>query len=234
MDDNSRLKLLEHTDPGIILFDNDYRVTHVNGALMRIFAETPENTVFEQSLLEMHRAESAKQLQALVAMMQDSSRQQSIAVRRMSGAREIFVLLKFVPLLGPQKTNTLHCCLLFDITADISTPQSGFIRVPVTAGGDILLVPPPEILFIKADNIYSQVVTAEGEFFCDLSLGVLETGLNPQSFYRTHRSYVVNLEKVHKVVRDGNAISVQMAGSDRRLPVSRTRSKDFLARVGLK
>lgn len=234
MEHHNRLNLLERTDPGIMLFDNQFRVSHVNLALIRILAESPEQSVFEQSLLEMHRGPSGNQLRELVAMMRDQSRQVSISVRRMSGARELFVLLKLMPLLDQKLANSLNCCLIYDITALISTPQHGFIKVPVTAGGEILLLAPEEIVFVKAENIYSQVITAGGEFFCDLSLGVLEAGLNRERFFRIHRSYIVNLDKVKKVARDDNVVSLQMAGSDYRLPVSRKRTREFLTRVGLK
>lgn len=234
MEHHNRLNLLERTDPGIMLFDNQFRVSHVNLALMRILAESPEQNIFEQSLLEMHRGSSGNQLRELVAMMRDQSRQVSISVRRMSGASELFVLLKLMPLLDQKLANSLNCCLIYDITELISTPQHGFIKVPVTAGGEILLLAPEEIVFVKAENIYSQVITADGKFFCDLSLGVLEAGLNRERFFRIHRSYLVNLDKVKKVARDDNVVSLQMAGSDRRLPVSRKRTREVLTRVGLK
>ncbi len=234
MNQDNLLNLLGNTEPGIMLFDNKFRVSYVNLALMQIFAETPHERVFEQNLLEIHPGSSGKQLQELVAMVRDPSRQVSISVRRMSGTRELFVLLKLIPLLDQKRANSLHCCLIYNITSLISTPQRGLIKVPVTVGGEIQLLSPEEIVFVKAENIYSQVTTTSGEFFCDLSLGVLEAGLSRERFFRIHRSYLINLDKVQKVARDGNAVSLQIAGSDRRLPVSRKRTRDFLTRVGLK
>ncbi|MGE4542951.1 MAG: LytTR family transcriptional regulator DNA-binding domain-containing protein [Pedobacter sp.] len=234
MDQHNIQNLLKRTEPGIILFDNNFQVSHINWALMRIFAETPHEQILEQNLLEMHRGPAGEKLQELVAMALDPSRQASMSVRRMSGSREIFVMLKMIPLLDQKLAKSLHCCLIYDITALISTPQHGFIKVPVSAGGEILLIAPEEIVFIKAENIYSQVLTVDGEFFCDLSLGVLEAGLSRERFFRIHRSYLVNLEKVQKVVRSGNTVSLQMVGSDRLLPVSRQRTREFLTRVRLK
>lgn len=235
MDHHNLPNLLERMDPGIVLFDNDFRVSYVNRALMHIFAETSREAIFDQSLLEMHRGPSGKRLQELVDLMRDSSRQVSFSIKRMSGGpRDLFLLLKLMPLLDRSLTNSLHCCLVYDITTLIANPQRSFIKVPVTAGGEIQLFAPEEIIFVKAENVYSQVATAAGEFFCDLSLGVLEAGLSREHFFRIHRSYLVNLDQVQKVLRDGNVVSLQMAGSDHRLPVSRNRARDFLARVGLK
>lgn len=234
MDQHSLPNLLERTEPGIILFDDNFRVCHVNWALMRIFAETPHEKILEQNLLEMHRGPAGEMLQELVAMVRDPSRQASMSVRRMSGSREIFVMLKIIQLLDQKLAKSLHCCLIYDITALITTPQHGFIKVPVTAAGEILLFAPEEIAFVRAENIYSQVFTVSGEYFCDLSLGVLAEGLSQERFFRIHRSYLVNLDKVQKVVRNGNAVSLQMAGSDRQLPVSRQRAREFLTLVGLK
>lgn len=235
MDHHNLPNLLERMDPGIVLFDNDFRVRHVNPALMQIFAETSREEIFDQSLLQMHHGPSGKRLQELVELMRDSSRQVSFSIKRMSGGpRDLFLLLKLMPLLDNKLDNSLHCCLVYDITALIANPQRSFIKVPVTAGGEIQLLDPEELVFIKAENVYSQVATADGEYFCDLSLGVLEAGLNQERFFRIHRSYLVNLDRVQKVIREGNAVTLLMADSDSRLPVSRNRAKDFLIRVGLK
>ncbi|APG28098.1 hypothetical protein A7E78_09745 [Syntrophotalea acetylenivorans] len=235
MDHHNLPNLLERMDPGIVLFDNDFRVHHVNQALMQIFTETSRKEIFDQSLLQMHQGPPAERMQELVGLMRDSSRQVSFSIKRMSGGpRDLFLLLKLMPLLDRTLDNSLHCCLVYDITTLIANPQRRFIKVPVTAGGEIQLLDPEEILFIKAENVYSQVAIEEGEFFCDLSLGVLEAGLNQERFFRIHRSYLVNLDRVEKVIREGNTVTLLMAGNACRLPVSRNRAKDFLVRVGLK
>ncbi len=54
MHDHNLPNLLERMDPGIILFDNDFRVSYVNQALLHIFAETSWEEIFDQSLLQMH------------------------------------------------------------------------------------------------------------------------------------------------------------------------------------
>ncbi len=167
--------------------------------------------------------------------MKDSGRQMSFSIKRMNGdQRDLFLLLKLMPLLDNSLANSLHCCLVYDITGLIANPQHSFIKVPVTAGSKIHLIDPEEIIFVKAENVYSQVVTIDGEFFCDLSLGVLQGGLSQEHFFRIHRSYLVNLDRVQKVLRDGNTVTLLMADSDSRLPVSRNRAKAFLVRVGLK
>lgn len=235
MHDHNLPNLLERMDPGIVLFDNDFRVSYVNQALMHIFAETSREEIFDQSLLQMHSGPSRAKLEEIFSLMKDSSRQVSFSIKRMSGGpRDLFLLLKLMPLLDNSLANSLHCCLIYDITRLIANPQRSFIKVPVTAGSEIHLIDPEEIVFIKAENVYSQVVTADGEFFCDLSLGVLEAGLNQEQFFRIHRSYLVNLDRVQKVIREGNTVTLLMADNDSRLPVSRNRSKDFLVRVGLK
>ncbi len=183
----------------------------------------------------MHSGPSRAKLEEIFSLMKDSSRQVSFSIKRMSGGqRDLFLLLKLMPLLDTSLANSLHCCLVYDITGLIANPQRSLIKVPVTAGSEIHLIDPEEIVFIKAENVYSRVVTIGGEFFCDLSLGVLEAGLSQERFFRIHRSYLVNLDRVQKVIREGNAVTLLMANSDNRLPVSRNRAKDFLVRVGLK
>lgn len=235
MDHHNLPNLLEHMDPGMVLFDNDFRISHVNQALLQIFADTPQKAIFEQNLLAMHGGSKRAKMLELFGQMKDSSRQISFSIKRMSGnQRDLFLLLKLMPLLDNQLANSLNCCLVYDITGLIASPQRHLLKVPVTASGEILLFAPEEIYYIQAENVYSRVATAEGEFFCDLSLGVLEGGLSQERFFRIHRSYLVNLDRVQKVLREGNTVSLLLAGSERRLPVSRNRAGDFLKRLGLK
>jgi DNA-binding LytR/AlgR family response regulator len=53
-------------------------------------------------------------------------------------------------------------------------------------------------------------------------------------FYRIHRSYLVNISKVRKVQRDRSECSVDVRGTETRLPISRAKLQDFLVEIGLK
>ena len=108
MHDHNLPNLLKRMDPGIVLFDNDFQVSYVNQALMHIFAETSREEIFDQSLLQMHSGPSRAKLEEIFSLMKDSSRQVSFSIKRMSGGqRDLFLLLKLMPLLDTSLTNSL-------------------------------------------------------------------------------------------------------------------------------
>lgn len=90
-----------------------------------------------------------------------------------------------------------------------------FERVPVEIGKEIFLIPSREIYFVKASGNYSYVNTRGKSFLADFSIGELEERLSPNGhFLRVHRSYVVNLDHVHKMRKDSPQKVVIVLGDD--------------------
>lgn len=79
-----------------------------------------------------------------------------------------------------------------------------------------------DILFLKAEVDYVNVVTQEREVLVLDSLQNWSEKLGQFNFKRAHRSYIVNLDQIEKV--SGNQIFVK--GSV--LPIGRTYKQDFL------
>jgi PAS domain S-box-containing protein len=235
MESKALLHLLEKMEPGIVLFDDAFSISYINQALMLIFTELSKEQIFGRNLLQMHSAHGQGKLTEVFRLMKDSTRQVPFSIKRMrSDSHGRFLLMKLMPLLGKGQQDSLNCCLVYDITPFIATPQHTFIKVPVTSGSEIHLVDPADILFVKAENVYSKVVTSQGEYFCDLSLGTLEEGLAQDRFYRIHRSYLINIGKVKKVIRETSTHTLIMENNETRLPISRNRANAFLSKIGLK
>jgi len=53
-----------------------------------------------------------------------------------------------------------------------------------------------EILYIKADHVYVEIVCENSKFLCRYSLSELLENINHPDFVRCHRSYVVNSRKI--------------------------------------
>lgn len=64
----------------------------------------------------------------------------------------------------------------------------------------------------------------------DIPLGSLEKILSGDTFFRIHRSYIVNLERVREMKVQKNKLLIQMRGQD--LPVARRRRKQLLKLLG--
>ena len=66
-----------------------------------------------------------------------------------------------------------------------------------------------------------------------MSLGDIETRLDPEHFMRVHRSHVINLRAVHQLQRDDGRLAVQLNGVAEPVAVSRSSAAELLERLGV-
>ncbi|MBS3681410.1 LytTR family transcriptional regulator DNA-binding domain-containing protein [Ornithinibacillus massiliensis] len=75
-----------------------------------------------------------------------------------------------------------------------------FNKIPTKVNEKIILFDPPEIDYIESNDGQS-IVFIKGESFPSVfTLNELEQRLKPFGFFRCHRSYIVNLQKVREVI----------------------------------
>ncbi|WP_350290538.1 LytTR family DNA-binding domain-containing protein [uncultured Croceitalea sp.] len=79
-----------------------------------------------------------------------------------------------------------------------------------------------DIIFLKAEVDYVNVVSAEREVLVLDSLKSWSEKLKPFNFLRIHRSHIINLDKIEKV--SGNQVFIQ----SHELPIGRTYKNEFL------
>ncbi|MEO6802528.1 MAG: LytTR family DNA-binding domain-containing protein [Granulicella sp.] len=101
-------------------------------------------------------------------------------------------------------------------------------KIVVRAQNRLLLVDQSEICFASIEDGAIHVITAaiEGQSNCR-TLEELMEQLNPETFWRAHRSFVVNLKHIREVVPWFNS-SYQVRMDDRKqteIPVSRSQTK---------
>ena len=101
-------------------------------------------------------------------------------------------------------------------------------KIVVRAQNRLLLVDQRDICFASIDEGTIHVMTAsvEGQSNCR-TLEELMEQLNPEIFWRAHRSFVVNLQHIREVVPWFNS-SYQVRMDDRKqteIPVSRSQTK---------
>jgi DNA-binding LytR/AlgR family response regulator len=85
-----------------------------------------------------------------------------------------------------------------------------------------------QIIYIKADDVYTWVYTPEKKHFLSYTLKYWLEVLPPADFCRIHKSYIVNLAHIEKI--EGNRVFT----SEGVLPVGRHYRKDFMERIDLK
>lgn len=108
-------------------------------------------------------------------------------------------------------------------------------RVPVEKAGKKLLLAVEEIFYIMAKDDYSYLFTDGERYLSTMSLSELERKLEPRGFFRVHRRFVVNLEKVKEVVPmyGGTLLLTMKDRGAAQVPVSRRRVPSLKKALGL-
>ncbi len=101
---------------------------------------------------------------------------------------------------------------------------SGYVRfLRASSGKTMRLISVDDVLFIRARSKYTSVVTKDGEFLMRTPLCELIKQLDPERFWQTHRSTIVNASKVVSVSQTGReAYALAVRDCDELLPVSRS------------
>lgn len=75
-----------------------------------------------------------------------------------------------------------------------------FEKIPAKVGDKLILFDPTEIDYIESHEGVANLHVLQGSYACSMSLSDLEARLKGFGFYRCHRSYLVNLQKVREVI----------------------------------
>ncbi|MFM7294661.1 MAG: LytR/AlgR family response regulator transcription factor, partial [Burkholderiales bacterium] len=111
--------------------------------------------------------------------------------------------------------------------SDAKTPRYlKFIQASI--GRQVRFVMVEEIVYVQSDSKYTRIVTLNSEAFIRKPLSELETELDPDMFWRIHRSTLVNVRSIDSVVRDeAEKMSIKLKGLADRLEVSRVHQSQF-------
>ena len=97
-----------------------------------------------------------------------------------------------------------------------------FLRwITATVGTSLRLIAVDDILYFQSDQKYTRVVLAESEVLIKKTLKELLAELDPEQFWKIHRSIVVNALEVASIEPDlGGQLAVKLKTRRERLPVS--------------
>lgn len=102
-------------------------------------------------------------------------------------------------------------------------------KLPVNCDRRIILVDISSIIYIETVNRSCLIHTNNGTLTENHSLGEYAKRLSKHRFFRIHKSYLVNLEKIQEVFPwHNNSFAIKMLGYDKEiLPVGREKIKDL-------
>lgn len=82
-------------------------------------------------------------------------------------------------------------------------PKAGYLRwIQAQVGSSLRMVSTREVLFFQSDEKYTRVQTASAEFLIRKTLKELAEELDPDEFWRIHRSTLVRVDAIGEVSRD--------------------------------
>ena len=102
--------------------------------------------------------------------------------------------------------------------------------IRASLGASMRMIAVDEVLYFRAEDKYTKVVTADGEALIRKPIKELFEALDPESFWQIHRGAIVNLRAIERVDRDWRGEPViALKGRDEKLAVSRTFAHRFKA-----
>jgi len=126
---------------------------------------------------------------------------------------------------------------LLECVEDSSTTEtySGFKnKLPVKTGKSVSFIDTNTITYIKASRSYIDLFTTDKSYVLRDSLGNLLNDLNADNFSRIHRSTVINVNFINKLIHSNyGEVDVKMF-DDELFRVGNSYKKLFLKKIGLK
>ncbi|RPI57981.1 MAG: LytTR family transcriptional regulator [Chloroflexi bacterium] len=107
-------------------------------------------------------------------------------------------------------------------------------KIPARQEGEIHLINPAQVLYASAEGGRTWLHTAEGPIATHLTLSELEARLVHHGFFRAHRGYLVNLQRVKMVVpytRDSFSLVLDDADNSE-VPLSKAAARDLRDFIG--
>lgn len=119
--------------------------------------------------------------------------------------------------------------LLFSNLRNLSQPYNK-ISVATTEG--VIFINIPDILFCEATGSYTSLhLKSNDKLVTSKTLKDFEELLQEHSFFRTHNSYIINLNEIKRYIKgDGGTVLMSNAAE---LPVSKRKKEEFLKKLRL-
>jgi len=119
-------------------------------------------------------------------------------------------------------------------TKKVATPNITLNKLPVLKDDKLILTDIDDILLVYTEDRNIYIKTKKETFISSYSLQELEEKLREKGFFRTHRSYLVNLNKIKEVSPWFNgSYVVTIEGISDEIPISRNHVKLFKKVLGI-
>ena len=230
---NSPLYLFEKFEVGVIHLDAARKVVAMNDFARKVLP-VGEKQPFDKLVTSFHPERSKPKVNFLLDQASGCPVASSTPMTMIINIPEQVLLIKVTRLGDHLGVTTGFVLVFYDVTQVVSqeaTPATADLpapanlrlnRIPTTANHRVAFVDTADVLSLESQAHYTRVLTRDGVHFCNLSIGDLETRLDPAQFLRVHRCFIVNLQAVAELGREGSKTLIVLKGKHREpIPVAR-------------
>lgn len=93
----------------------------------------------------------------------------------------------------------------------------------IKSGYELIKITIDDILFIKSDADYTEIIVGEKKYLSNESLRYWNETLDNQQFVRVHKSYIINTQKIKKIVGNQLFINKEIV-----VPIGRAYKESFI------
>lgn len=104
-------------------------------------------------------------------------------------------------------------------------------KLIIKEGSDYNFIPASDILFIEKIGKKSHIHTTSSTFVTSINISDLIKELPAGSFFMSHRSYIVNLSKIARVVSRNQTFLIYFENSNKFAHVSRLKIEEFQKKI---
>lgn len=206
------LKAIQEHQPDFIFLD--IQMPKINGFEMLELLETPPvvvfTTAFDEYAIKAFEVNALDYLLKPINFERFQKALEKIRIQVASGQ----------PAVLPEKRSSVHL------------PEQSQ-RIVVKDSGHIKIIPLQDVLYIEAADDYAKVTTEAKYYLKHQRMAHFETQLPAHQFVRVHRSYIVNVQHIHKVELYEKENYCVILRNQAKVPVSRTGYGKLKAVLGI-
>ncbi|PIT78662.1 LytTR family transcriptional regulator [Limnohabitans sp. B9-3] len=227
---NPGLYVFEKFEAGVIHLDADRNVLAMNDYARRVLP-VDEKQPFGKLVTSFHPERSKPKVKFLLDEASGCPMANAVPMTMIINIPEQVLLIKVSRLGNATGETTGFALVFYDVTqvvgqapkpSDTPAKNMRLSRIPTVTNQQVSFVDIQDVLCLESQAHYTRVLTREGYHFCNLSISDLALRLDPEQFMRVHRCFIVNLQSVKTLTREGSKTQIVLNGKNTQpVPVSR-------------
>jgi two-component system LytT family response regulator len=120
---------------------------------------------------------------------------------------------------------------MIDLLKSVVNKQIDYEKTSIPTKDGLIIVNNKDIAYLEASESYTTIYLENGKkYLSSKNIKIFEENLNPNVFFRTHKSYIINyMHHLKEFNRSLGNVVVMSTGAQ--IPVSRRKITDFLSKI---